>query len=665
MADGTPRFRQDLVATSSEAEGVVCIDVQDPRTGNTFRFYDFEYALAVQLNGQPLADVVHWAATAYGMELTPEGVREFAEKLAELGFLEDAPYPHPDGLEARGDSFEDNQPVSEVVSQAIADSDHDSGFFEGPPTDLSRPPERAWRAGADPRPVSEIAAAAFTDAAIRDTDQHPAAASGEFTGRASDDLDEPGVSAAAAFAGAATREVDPATVAAAAAATGSSGVPAGDSQVPQWAWEIDRTLHGVGSALESPQDRVHVPLRPSLASRSDEVEPHFPAPRAVSSPADAFRAVAPASPGEPPPGRAERRQPPSPDAVEMAPFEEGNSRRFRAPTLERPPAGRGLTIVLLLVAAAVGAAALYHFWWQKRGGAPPRQVRVLTPKPAAIYRWFETPGAVVAGGARALAFPSSGKVVEILPAGTRFAPGEIIGRLQGAAAQEAEISKQRSRISYYEQMRDSMAGAGNPGEVRQAESKLAEKKALLGEADRQLSRLILRSAEGGEIAEVMVKAGAKVAAGAPALKLKGGALRGEFALDPQDMDKAGQLGFCRVEAGGRSVDCKLPGAPPPAGKPFVVDLPAGPGLTVGQPLRLARSRYDGVFPLPRSALVRVGDTDRLYVVTARGAAEARAITVADSTGDEILVSQGIDVGEAVILDPSPDLERTPMVTVRN
>ena len=62
MNDASPRFRQDLEASATEAEGVPCVDVRDPRTGTNFRFYDFEYQLALQFNGQPLRDVTAWAS---------------------------------------------------------------------------------------------------------------------------------------------------------------------------------------------------------------------------------------------------------------------------------------------------------------------------------------------------------------------------------------------------------------------------------------------------------------------------------------------------------------------------------------------------------------------------------------------------------------------------
>jgi hypothetical protein len=54
MDDASPRFRKDLEASATEADGVACVDVRDPKTGTNFRFYDFEYQLALQFNGQPL-----------------------------------------------------------------------------------------------------------------------------------------------------------------------------------------------------------------------------------------------------------------------------------------------------------------------------------------------------------------------------------------------------------------------------------------------------------------------------------------------------------------------------------------------------------------------------------------------------------------------------------
>ena len=47
-----PRFRNDLVAQQLEEEGVQYVDVTDPNSGSTFRFYDVEYSIACGMNGE-------------------------------------------------------------------------------------------------------------------------------------------------------------------------------------------------------------------------------------------------------------------------------------------------------------------------------------------------------------------------------------------------------------------------------------------------------------------------------------------------------------------------------------------------------------------------------------------------------------------------------------
>src|SRR5215471_13005382 len=95
MGQSSPRFRKDLAASTTEADGVSFVDVNDVATGTSFRLYDFEYELALQLDGQPLEELVAWAQGTYGMDLTPEGILEFAGRLGELGFLESEPEEAP------------------------------------------------------------------------------------------------------------------------------------------------------------------------------------------------------------------------------------------------------------------------------------------------------------------------------------------------------------------------------------------------------------------------------------------------------------------------------------------------------------------------------------------------------------------------------------------
>src|SRR2546430_16713281 len=107
--EASPRFRSDLIATAAQADGMAFVDVRDPRNGSSFRLYDFEYDLALQLNGQSLDGVVGWAAATYQLDLTPEGIGEFAARLGELGFLQ-----------SEGHESDDGPPVSQVVNHAVS-----------------------------------------------------------------------------------------------------------------------------------------------------------------------------------------------------------------------------------------------------------------------------------------------------------------------------------------------------------------------------------------------------------------------------------------------------------------------------------------------------------------------------------------------------------------
>src|SRR6185369_12650747 len=154
-----------------------------------------------------------------------------------------------------------------------------------------------------------------------------------------------------------------------------------------------------------------------------------------------------------------------------------------------------LVILALLVAAAGGGA--YYWRWKREHPVEPTvpSVHVVSPKPTAVYRWFSTAGAVVEVGARTMAFESPGKITELLPAGTSFAAGDVLAKLQGAAAIEPELARNRSRVAFYEQLRDSMKAANNEAEMKQAEAKLAEKKKLLEETQASLDKVVLRAPE--------------------------------------------------------------------------------------------------------------------------------------------------------------------------
>ena len=732
MADSSPRFRHDLIATAVEVDGVRCVDVRDPDRDVSFRFYDFEYDLALQLDGRPASEISAWAIATYGLDLTAGGIAEFAARLAELGFLlteADGDLP-PDvsrksdratlgGFPPPGNPIperreDDSQPLSQVVSRAVQ--------------------EASTRPAATPSPVPTALAsisAAPTLVAAASSSRTLVASGGVASGRRpSQEL--PLLGSELPLLG---EDRGPPRTTPAAGSPRATPVAGGRASatamaaVPRWMAELDSTAVRPGGI----RDLVPAPAPPAASAvgetmmgfaavtgpernpgREMTVEPSEAMGTVMGFAAvtdeqirDAGTAAARVTP--PPQGALERRMPPRPESVVMSPFQAEEARRRPPEAGLRRPAGRSadrstLIVILVVALAVIAAVAGYYVWSQHQAALEARRVRIIAPRPAAVYRWFDATGSAVVGGTAALTFAASGSVADVLPPGSHYGAGEIIAKLEGAASREADVNRARSRVASHQQIRDSMRAANNVPEMRKAEIKIVEKQAQLDEAEAALDRLVIRANESGEVAEVIARRGTIVEANAPAVRVRTGTLRGEFTLAPRDADAAAHLGFCRVEivglgsAGGpdaatamasgadggaapaagegaprpaegvsRFSDCRLV---PPAlgGQPavtdrFEVELPSNAGILLGQPLRLARVRYDGVFPVPRSAVVRVGGTDRVFVVGPGDAAQARAITIADSDSDEVVVSQGVDVGDRVIVDPPSDLRDGSPLTI--
>jgi len=669
MDDASPRFRQDLEASATEAEGVACVDVRDPKSGTSFRFYDFEYQLALQFTGQPLSTVTAWASEAYGVDLTVEGINEFAGRLAELGFLEPrggAPVagdltPAPGSAPADTDSAEAEwmSPEGSKTATFVPDP----GLLDSPAdlTPVAPTLPLGAEADAEPEPESAPAAAPAPD------ETTPAPAQGSPAGAAAPtppprlfDIPSPTANPPAAADSAPTPPPLPAA---------NLFAPGGVAQkpAPSWATDLDDKLQ---SDAPTPGPTTLPAAMSAMAKAPADADGKTPPPLA-RPPANLPGAHAPA-------GVPERRQPPGPDAVQMTSFAPELAPTASAKS-KRGPGPIIAVVILLLVIAGVA----YVFINRERARVPKAsaRVRVFSPKPAAVYRWFSGRGTVTDHEGRTLGFDSAGTLAELLPPGTPFATGDVLGRLRAAQPLEALLSRQRARLAFYEQMRDSMRKANNAPELRQAMIKLADKQRLVDETNGGLAKLVIRASEPGEVVETLVKVGMPVAAHAPSVRVKGRMLHGEFALDAEEIARAGKLGFCRVEVIGLGQHASNAEAPAPGGPaadvgspdaqaaPRFVDcavetagaardklrvtLPDNLGLVPGQPLRLARERFDAVFPIPTGAIAGADGHRSIWVASA-GAAERREVVVADM-GDDALVSDGLRVGDEVILDAPADL----------
>ena len=250
------------------------------------------------------------------------------------------------------------------------------------------------------------------------------------------------------------------------------------------------------------------------------------------------------------------------------------------------------------------------------------RLRVVAPKPTAVYRWFATIGTVVDLDARTMSFDSAGKIVELMPAGTKFAPGDTLGKLAGAAALEAELAKNKSKLAVFEQLRDSMKASGKKGDLRDAEDKVAARKKMVDGVQADLAKLVLRALEAGSIGETSQKVGATVAPKMPVLKWRGRSLHGDFTMDQEDFAKASKLEFCRVEVSGLGT----PGTTPGAQTPGTAAPAAAPTGSARRRLRRRRRRRRAPLRRLHAAAARAPARQRRAVAAAqvhRDAAERR------------------------------------------
>ena len=68
-----PSFRTDLVAQPVSDAGQRFVDVTDPDSGKTFRFYEVEYSLACAMDGRRNVDqLADWALDELGLQASRE-----------------------------------------------------------------------------------------------------------------------------------------------------------------------------------------------------------------------------------------------------------------------------------------------------------------------------------------------------------------------------------------------------------------------------------------------------------------------------------------------------------------------------------------------------------------------------------------------------------------
>jgi len=538
-----PRFRRDLEAVAVEAEGQDYVEVSDRRTGTSFRFYDFEYHVALAFDGLAFDKVVPWVKLSSGLELTVAQLEDFAARLDEMGFLE---------------TETGFTPTPRVVPRLLDPAEA----------------ETSSNAGLD----RELEVLVATTAA---------------------EVAEPTTAVDTAPPAAAEPRAEAATLPDAAAAS-----------------TVASPIH---------VDATAFPVLPAPPPRTIEADlPAAPLPPAWTTPRPMMTPVPVTF------GPSLLADPPSP-AVR---------RRRRRSFILFASAG--------IVAAMAVLVVVLPFLFSPRAPSA-AEVAILVAAPGTVLRYFDGTGVIEPVPGVVLKFPAAGKVTRVASPGAMLAAGDVAAAIEAARPLLTQLGHQSERLAFYRQMTEAMNQVGNTKEEGQQAAQVEERTAKIAKTLHALASVAVVATDPGQVEEALVHDGDLVQTGSPALRLRSAGFRVTFDLPRGEATRARRLGFCEVEVDGYLVDCN-PEASNADDARVSVELASVPAALLDKPAHLARARFVGAFVVPAAAIVRTGSRDQALLVSPKGQAEARPVTVAERNAAEAVVVQGLDAGDRIIVE---------------
>jgi membrane fusion protein, multidrug efflux system len=220
---------------------------------------------------------------------------------------------------------------------------------------------------------------------------------------------------------------------------------------------------------------------------------------------------------------------------------------------------------------------------------------------------------------------------------------EVAARAKSAAAELARAGQARAQLVAKQQQ----AGA----RIEQADAAVASARVALSYA-----RIVAPSA--GVVVTRTVEPGNVAAPGAPLLTIEEERYRLELAVPERDAGKLriGQRGTVTIDALGRPLDAAiteiLPAADPQTRTLTVrLDLPGSADLRSGL---YGTARFwvgqRAALLLPRAAIGRRGQLERVFVVDQGNVARMRLVTTGKTYGDRVEILSGLDPGERVVVE---------------
>lgn len=620
IAQSRPRFRTDLVAQPIDEGGQRFVDVTDPDSGKTFRFYEVEYSIACALDGQKdLADLLDWAQSELGLQPSPEELQSVVNTLADLGYLADS--PEAIALPPRLDDL--------TLGHAGAKEVSASHLPSGVDLELGL----AGSVGMRPREEETFVAPSLSlgqagnERVTPSQPDIPVKTEQSFAGLMDDDEDHvpTTIKRPSQVVGAKEPDLTPAPPADPAAVEASlqptARKPDDDDDgptnlpppsPPEFDDEVSVDL---SDHLHLGPDAVKEAVRQSKLMQAAEPEPaSLDEVEEIDVKESAPPRARPPVPGAESTSSREEPEPvqlPAKPIVVSRPVEPIEERKSGNAKTQPQGSRTGLLIVVLLVVLGAAAAAVYVlnlFEIRARLGLekaeeqpiPVKQPEVVEPTPE--VKKPELPMATLEVGDAPVVevkAPQKGALASILASGTEAKEGDVVARLKGIEAIEKRVAEHKDREAVYQAKLDKALesktqaeAAGNAAvakkfqsEADKAQKKVEEKQQLRVAEEEKLAPFVIKAPVAGVI-ETGLEDGASFAQDAVVFSVKGTpAIKATFTLtDSKDVSEGGEVEVVSKADDKKRLDCKITKVD---GAQVTVECPSGGALSAGDQVALS------------------------------------------------------------------------------
>jgi hypothetical protein len=491
-----PRFRNDLVAQPIEDKGQVFVDVTDPDTGTTFRFYEIEYSVACAMDGaRDLPELRAWARDEIGVEPTVDELTTVIATLDELGYL-DRTGPSPSAT---------------IPGGAQAPGQHEVELGQAGLSPARSPRELV---SAEELELGHAGAGAPAQATVPATSG--AAAETSFDGllddEASSEMSRAGTSpfARTGLPIQADEAEDDASPTKPALRMGSGEALRDRARQTD---DEDGPTNIPAPASQFDEDEVSVDLSDHLSIGTDDVKEAVRQSRVMKVP-EALVDAAPPKPAE----KAEK--PAASKAEETATKAASKSAELAAVAQPKDPlpaeSGSGLRVallvILLLVALGAGAYYAYAHLGLFGGGA---EASAVTPADAAAVAEPERPTAVLSEEEVEPAFleaSEAGEVAWLVEAGEQVAEGDELVRFSGYDERAEALERLIGEEAQLQDALDQATAEDDRRRMRRIEGQVEQAQGRVAEAEAALASHRLLAPRVG-IFEPEISAGDSVEAG--------------------------------------------------------------------------------------------------------------------------------------------------------